>query len=48
MVVEKQRIFASFINVLPFEISSLKIGHTEQRRAQRFYIVAIVRFARFL
>ena len=45
---EEQRIFASFINVLPFEIRSLKIGHTEQRRAQRFYIVAIVRFARFL
>ena len=29
--------------VIPFEIRSLKIGHTEQRRAQRFYIVAIVR-----
>ena len=29
--------------VIPFEIRSLKIGHTEQRRTQRFYIVAIVR-----
>ena len=29
--------------VIPFEIRSLKIGHTEQRRIQRFYIVAIVR-----
>ena len=29
--------------VIPFEIRTLKIGHTEQRRAQRFYIVAIVR-----
>ena len=29
--------------VIPFEIRSLKKGHTEQRRTQRFYIVAIVR-----
>ena len=29
--------------VIPFEIRTLKIGHTEQRRTQRFYIVAIVR-----
>ena len=29
--------------VIPFEIRSLKIGHTEQRRTQRFYIVEIVR-----
>ena len=29
--------------VIPFEIRTLKKGHTEQRRAQRFYIVAIVR-----
>ena len=29
--------------VIPFEIRSLKIGHTEQRRTQRLYIVAIVR-----
>ena len=29
--------------VIPFEIRSLKIGHTEKWRAQRFYIVAIVR-----
>ena len=29
--------------VIPFEIRSLEIGHTEQRRIQRFYIVAIVR-----
>ena len=29
--------------MIPFEIRSLKIGHTEQRRTQRFYIVAIVR-----
>ena len=29
--------------VIPFEIRSLKIGHTEQRRTQRFYIVAIIR-----
>ena len=29
--------------VIPFEIRCLKIGHTEQRRTQRFYIVAIVR-----
>ena len=29
--------------VIPFEIRILKIGHTEQRRIQRFYIVAIVR-----
>ena len=40
---EEQRIFASFINVLPFEIRRLKIGHTEQRRTQRFYIAVIVR-----
>ena len=31
------------LGVIPFEIRSLKIGHTEQRRTQRFYIVAIVR-----
>jgi len=24
--------------VIPFEIRTLKIGHTEQRRTQRFYI----------
>ena len=29
--------------VIPFEIRSLKIGHTEQRRTQRFYIAEIVR-----
>ena len=29
--------------VIPFEIRSLKIGHTEQRRAQRFYKAEIVR-----
>ena len=29
--------------VIPFEIRTLKIGHTEQRRTQSFYIVAIVR-----
>ena len=29
--------------VIPFEIRTLKIGHTEQRRAQRFYIAEIVR-----
>ena len=29
--------------VIPFEIRTLKKGHTEQRRTQRFYIVAIVR-----
>ena len=29
--------------VIPFEIRTLKIGHTEQRRTQRFYIVEIVR-----
>ena len=29
--------------VIPFEIRTLKKGHTEARRAQRFYIVAIVR-----
>ena len=29
--------------VIPFEIRTLKIGHTEQGRTQRFYIVAIVR-----
>ena len=29
--------------MIPFEIRTLKIGHTEQRRTQRFYIVAIVR-----
>ena len=29
--------------VIPFEIRTLKIGHTEQRRTQRFYIAAIVR-----
>ena len=31
------------LGVIPFEIRTLKIGHTEQRRTQRFYIVAIVR-----
>ena len=30
--------------VIPFEIRTLKIGHTEQRRTQRFYIVSIVRY----
>ena len=30
--------------VIPFEIRTLKIGHTEYRRTQRFYIVAIVRY----
>ena len=29
--------------VIPFEIRTLKIGHTEQRRTQRFYIAGIVR-----
>ena len=29
--------------MIPFEIRTLKIGHTEQGRTQRFYIVAIVR-----
>ena len=29
--------------VIPFEIRTLKIGHTEQRRTQRFYIAEIVR-----
>ena len=29
--------------VMPFEIRTLKIGHTEQRRAQRFYKAGIVR-----
>ena len=29
--------------VIPFEIRTLEIGYTEQRRTQRFYIVAIVR-----
>ena len=29
--------------VIPFEIRTLKIGHTEQRRRRRFYITAIVR-----
>ena len=29
--------------VIPFEIRTLKKGHTEKWRAQRFYIVAIVR-----
>ena len=29
--------------VIPFEIRSLKIGHTEQRRTQRFYKAEIVR-----
>ena len=29
--------------MIPFEIRTLKIGHTEQWRTQRFYIVAIVR-----
>ena len=29
--------------VTPFEIRTLKIGHTEKWRAQRFYIVEIVR-----
>ena len=29
--------------VISFEIRTLKKGHTEQRRTQRFYIVAIVR-----
>ena len=30
--------------VIPFEIRTLKKGHTEQRRTQGFYIVAIVRY----
>ena len=29
--------------VIPFEIRTLKTGHTEQRRTRRFYIAAIVR-----
>ena len=29
--------------VIPFEIRTLKIGNTEQRRTQRFYIAEIVR-----
>ena len=29
--------------VIPFEIRTLRKGHTEQRRARRFYIAAIVR-----
>ena len=29
--------------MIPFEIRTLKKGHTEQRRTQRFYIVEIVR-----
>ena len=29
--------------VIPFEIRTLKIGHTEQRRTQRFYKAEIVR-----
>ena len=29
--------------VIPFEIRTLKKGHTEKWRAQRFYIVAIVK-----
>ena len=29
--------------MIPFEIRTLKIGHTEQRRTQRFYIAEIVR-----
>ena len=29
--------------MIPFEIRTLKIGHTEKWRAQRFYIVEIVR-----
>ena len=29
--------------VIPFEIRTLKKGHTEQRRTQRFYIAEIVR-----
>ena len=29
--------------VIPFEIRTLKKGHTEARRAQRFYIAEIVR-----
>ena len=29
--------------VIPFEIRTLKMGHTEQRRTQRFYIAEIVR-----
>ncbi len=31
------------LGVIPFEIRTLKIGHTEQRRTQRFYIAEIVR-----
>ena len=31
--------------VIPFEIRTLKKGRTEQRRTQRFYIVAIVKQA---
>ena len=30
--------------VIPFEIKTLKKGHTEKWRAQRFYIAEIVRF----
>ena len=29
--------------VIPFEIRTLRKGHTEQRRTRRFYITAIVR-----
>ena len=28
--------------VIPFQIKTLKIGHTEQKRTQRFYIAEIV------
>ena len=39
------RLFKSLqqFGVILFEIRTLKIGHTEQRRTQRFYIAGIVR-----
>ena len=39
---EKREVLPKY-GVIPFEIRTLKKGHTEQRRTQRFYIVAIVR-----
>lgn len=43
MNVEEPFLVLPKYGVIPFEIRTLKIGHTEQRRTQRFYIAEIVR-----
>ena len=40
---EEKKLGLQQFGVIPFEIKTLKKGHTEKWRAQRFYIAAIVR-----